>query len=356
MLMMTTSRSCIQQKIWLGFIIGLVTCSKSYSSSLYEININGFLQMEQDMLLKLQNYISQEQDRVNQLKAFLQDWKEWRNSNANQEAEYITIPQNLFHLFKKLTLDFSEIEKYLSENRSKNLMILDEIKVPTDDHLRQSVWQLISLQYQNNLKVEDMMKGNLMGVKLNTSLTLDSCYFIGKTCSEYNNHICAEDWLMTCLMLSYKTNTTTHMAPKFYRLLCPSYMHLNSKISAFQCALYYLTKHENFNFPFTQMVYEIGSKLNLLTGTFRIFAEGHQICRAHHENPTKPNLKCRYNRENTAFLKIAPLKEEELYDAPKILYYRDVLYDSEIEFIKTVSIEKASKHFFQVQLDPDPDE
>ena len=69
------------------------------------------------------------------------------------------------------------------------------------------------------------------------------------------------------------------------------------------------------------------------------------MCRGKHNETlevARSNLKCRYNQENSAFLKIAPLKEEELYDDPKILLYRDVLYDSEIEKLKSWAANNAS--------------
>lgn len=49
-------------------------------------------------------------------------------------------------------------------------------------------------------------------------------------------------------------------------------------------------------------------------------------------------LRCRYtNNNNNPFLIIAPLKEEEAFLSPRIILYRDVLYDNEIEVIKRMA-------------------
>lgn len=53
-------------------------------------------------------------------------------------------------------------------------------------------------------------------------------------------------------------------------------------------------------------------------------------------------LKCKYVTNNSQFLKIAPLKLEEAHLKPYIVIYHDVIYDSEIEVIKTLAKPKVS--------------
>lgn len=52
-------------------------------------------------------------------------------------------------------------------------------------------------------------------------------------------------------------------------------------------------------------------------------------------------LRCRYVYDNTPFLKIAPLKLEEASLDPYIVVYHDVVYDSEIEFVKAMSMPRV---------------
>lgn len=49
-------------------------------------------------------------------------------------------------------------------------------------------------------------------------------------------------------------------------------------------------------------------------------------------------LRCRYNSNASAFLRIAPLKYEEISLDPYIVVYHEVIYDNEIELIKNMSI------------------
>lgn len=52
-------------------------------------------------------------------------------------------------------------------------------------------------------------------------------------------------------------------------------------------------------------------------------------------------LKCGYNSNGSSFLKIAPLKYEEISLEPYIVVYHEVLYDKEIDTIKNMSISKV---------------
>lgn len=61
------------------------------------------------------------------------------------------------------------------------------------------------------------------------------------------------------------------------------------------------------------------------------------------------NLTCRYNHENSPFLKIAPLKEELLYEFPKIILYYDAVYESEMNIMKAIGADLV-KIFIQFGL------
>lgn len=57
-------------------------------------------------------------------------------------------------------------------------------------------------------------------------------------------------------------------------------------------------------------------------------------------------LKCRYLMKNSAFLRIAPIKAEELNLKPYVVLFHDVIYDEEIEEIKQMAKPKViAAHF-----------
>lgn len=71
----------------------------------------------------------------------------------------------------------------------------------------------------------------------------------------------------------------------------------------------------------------------------------HMLCRNENLMSVKisSKLRCRYTNNNkNPRLLIAPLKEEEAYLSPRIILYRDVLYDNEIEIIKRMAQPRVS--------------
>lgn len=61
-------------------------------------------------------------------------------------------------------------------------------------------------------------------------------------------------------------------------------------------------------------------------------------------------LKCRYVHRNVPYLRLMPLKEEEAYLQPRIILYRDVMYDSEIDLIKKMAQPRVNWSTFQTLL------
>lgn len=74
------------------------------------------------------------------------------------------------------------------------------------------------------------------------------------------------------------------------------------------------------------------------------------LCRGDLRIPpaTQAQLKCRYVHNNVPFLRLMPLKEEEAYLEPRIILYRDVMYDSEIDLIKKMAQPRVRPFCFSV--------
>ncbi|XP_065202611.1 prolyl 4-hydroxylase subunit alpha-2-like [Planococcus citri] len=325
--------SWLQQLFWCVTLTIIWFICKSETSLPNVINVDHFLEIESAMISKVKNYLSQERERLKLLKVYLKVWKKWRKIYTNEGSDYLAVPQNIFHLFKRLTMDLGQFEDTMKKNSFNDTMMPDDIKPPTDGHLKKVVLSLIDLQYLYDLKPNEIMNGTLMGDQFNTSLSLDSCYFIGKTCLEFNEHSGAVDWLNTCHLLSANDD---ERRKQVYNLLYPSYIFLKNKDKAYSYASNYLNE-EPYDIPARDAILDIGFQLEKLNNYDKGHMETYRLCRGEFKaesEATQSTLKCRYKHDGSAFLKIAPLKEEELHDDPKILLYREVLYDSEIERMK----------------------
>jgi len=65
-------------------------------------------------------------------------------------------------------------------------------------------------------------------------------------------------------------------------------------------------------------------------------------CRGEWPKKSSPELICRYNRDTSAFLKLAPLKMEFLHMQPLVVMYHDVLYESEFKSLRDIAIFNAT--------------
>ncbi|XP_033225929.1 prolyl 4-hydroxylase subunit alpha-1-like [Belonocnema kinseyi] len=86
-------------------------------------------------------------------------------------------------------------------------------------------------------------------------------------------------------------------------------------------------------------VKEADKKADVLHTPIYADKEHIRLCRGDTLLPAdiQKKLKCRYIDRGVPFLKIAPFKEEEVYVDPKIVVYHDVIYEEEIENIKSLS-------------------
>lgn len=74
----------------------------------------------------------------------------------------------------------------------------------------------------------------------------------------------------------------------------------------------------------------------------------HKLCRGELVPDPKilAQLKCRYVMDKSPFLKISPIKLEEVSLNPHVVVYHDVIYDREIELIKQMAKPRVHSFFF----------
>jgi hypothetical protein len=77
------------------------------------------------------------------------------------------------------------------------------------------------------------------------------------------------------------------------------------------------------------------------------------LCRGEQQTPRiTRNMKCRYNQGGNPYLRISPVKEELIFEKPKILIYHDIISDKEIEIVKRLARPKVLENvnFFSQKM------
>lgn len=179
-------------------------------------------------------------------------------------------------------------------------------------------------------------------MQFDSRLTADDCFELGKQSYEIEDYYQAVKWMTAANTIYAKEIYKTVSKPKILEYLSYSLYMENDLTKALQFTNELLDIEPN---------HEAAQKNKtvleeaLQNPQFNRFETYHyyrgiydQLCNNEVtvDESIKSQLKCRYVDYERPFLKLAKLKEEEVYPSPKMLLYHDVLYDKEIEVIKTL--------------------
>lgn len=338
----------------------LVMVMGAVNAELYTalVDLEELLETEAVLIRALDEYISSTEHRLTQLKRRAAEYSKEHDEASVDVSAYLSNPINAYLLVKRLTNDWKQTESlmldFAQEVRQNMSQYREVLKFPTDEDLNGAAVALMRLQDTYKLDTASVARGQLNGVQYSTQLSADDCFELGR--QSYNN----QDFYHTVLWMSEslkrheqeKNRTNIERWEILEYLAYSTYMQGNVR-SALQMTDELLTivpTHQRAlgNRAFYQAAIEKapGTAETVQPQTAAPVVDDlperevyEMLCR----NALSPSpqvlaqLKCRYVHKNEPFLRIAPLKEEEAYLEPRIVLYRDVIYDGEIEIIKKMA-------------------
>ena len=331
-------------------------------------DMEGVLETESVLINNLEGYIKAQEEKLDFLRKKVLEYQREHDSAANDVSEYLLNPINAYLLTKRLTTDWREVERVMTldvgsqfvQNVSdyRNIM-----KFPTDEDLAGAASALIRLQDTYGMKTEEIARGKLNGVQFSIEMSSEDCFEIGRQSyinsdfrhtilwmNEALNRLNNDSNLNRADVLEYLAFSTfkegkvrdalamTHelleLAPDHRRALGnknyyeKELLKLNQKSELRgddgtndvpvddSVEFHYINNPYNYDIPERKM-YELA-------------------CRGELRPPESiiKDLTCSYVDNGVPFLKIAPLKLEQISHDPYIVVYHNVMYDSEIEIIQ----------------------
>lgn len=231
----------------------------------------------------------------------------------------------------------------------QSINLTEGLQFPDEEDLSGAADALVRLQKTYNLNVTDISKGMLKGVQFDSQLTADDCFEIGKQSSEIQDYYQSVLWLTEAYRIHseemYKTVSKTEILEYLtYALFNENdvmkALALNNELldadpgsevaqknkEIFEEAIQNLDNREFFSDRYQRGIYD-------------------EVCsnEVTVDESIRSQLKCRYADYGRPFLKLAKLKEEEVYLRPKIALYHDVLYDEEIQTIQKIMKDKMKR-------------
>jgi prolyl 4-hydroxylase len=326
---------------------------------------------EETLIKSLEELITSEDARLRDLKLKL-DYFKTKNAEAEDVEAYLANPINAFQLIKRLTLELSVVEAMAGQNGYpafvETVTELRQTLLPAEEDLVGAGAALIRLQDTYDLKTSDFSEGVINGVRYNVSLTVEDCLEIGKLTYNVKDFYHAVLWLREALRRfevlgasnpKLKESILAYLAPSFYKAghvkaalqvaelmvaLDPDNQKSQKYIQKLMKKVKKLKEKPNDDLAFND--------IHLDRRKFVVDLEDYKetrmyelLCQGKTTPPTKDqqNLNCRYIDDRSPFIKIAPLKVEEVHRNPDIVLFHEVLSESEIAEIKELANQKLHR-------------
>lgn len=265
---------------------------------------------------------------------------------------YITNPLNAYLLIKRLTSEIELIQDRYP-NESQNFIRNISGFLPGTEDLVGAVEGLLRLQEIYKLKSDDFSNGIIDGVKTRERLTAHDLFVIGEKSTHLENYKhFAREYLLLALDQMREGSDTDIDEDLLLDLLAA--IHYQS--AGYASAIENIRNHPNIsncdnlrNLSLCEMFSkaDLTSELYERNQRFSQRKENilySQVCRGSLTKSSKElaQLRCRYSSDNSYSL-IGPFKIEEASLDPYIILIIDVVFDSEIDFLKNSSTRKLTR-------------
>jgi prolyl 4-hydroxylase len=283
--------------------------------------------------------------------------------------DYIANPLNSYLLIKRLTSDWSYVESLMRNNMADVFLTnissqrdSNNAKFPDDEDLKGAAIALMRLQDTYRLETRDMAQGKIQGVKRADELQAHDCFELGRIA--YNQ----ADYYHTLMWMQEAMNRMEHESPptatevdileylafamyqqgnvkralsmtKRLKKLDPTHPRADGNIKYYEDML-------------VQEGYKKGDDGKLPPIVNQRKDDGgvnerdiyESLCRGekHMSKKDSSKLYCYYKRDKP-FLRLAPIKAEIVHWKPKMILFRQVVSDEEIEIIKEMATPRLKR-------------
>lgn len=348
-----------------------LTCLRVAQTELYTAltDLEDLLDTEAMFMETLDRYIEREERKLDRLKWKADEYRKEHSLASGDVSEYLSNPINAYLLVKRLTTDWTTTESLMTEQSALDdaqhnfTEIKRFMKFPTDEDLTGAAAALIRLQDTYDMDTSSLAKGELMGVKYSTQLSSSDCFELGRQSYNSLDYHHTVLWMTEALArqeAEHRQNNSKTETPKWEileYLAYSTYMEGNveSALDMTNELLQLYPEHERAlgNRDYYMRAIANGTMINSKNAPIVEKVESPQptekelyemACRGSLAPPEdiRSQLKCRYV-SSSPFTRLARLKEEEAFLQPRIVLFRDIMYDSEIEVIRRLATPRLKR-------------
>ncbi|XP_017030933.2 prolyl 4-hydroxylase subunit alpha-1 [Drosophila kikkawai] len=317
-----------------------------YSSS--TVGLLKLLKLEQKFV---ENLIANEESETIKAYLFSIDYK--KNQSPEERLEYVSNPLSAFSLVRRTHEDLPKWNKqFQKEMELTNKVVLDELVayIPDSQDFLEAALGIQRIERIYDLRIDDLAKGILQDKQYSIRFTFRDRLAMGHLMFKQGDFLAAAKWYRMASKLEPKEDNkilnkilgdpTDILKLQYLKALFVYASVFSGDSQNNDEALAKVEKKfadignvdiDEFYLKLTKPENDIELEKQLYE-TQRPSTDFEKGC--HGEFQSKSRLTCSYNHTTTPFLRLAPLKMEEVSRNPYIVMYHDVLYDSEIEVLK----------------------
>uniref|UniRef100_A0A2M4BK34 procollagen-proline 4-dioxygenase n=2 Tax=Anopheles marajoara TaxID=58244 RepID=A0A2M4BK34_9DIPT len=321
--------------LWLCCSHPSLTVNGEYFSSVEQMK--QLLKLEESLISSLDVYIKLHEQKIEFLHRQRTNLMKELKHGQKDEIGYVSNPISAFLLTHRLVSDWERIRNFLDMGVGAKLT--NSSAMPTSEDLIGVAEGIGRLQDLYQLSAKDMANGKILDRELHRSLTPGECYLIGTRLSAASQHKFATSWLREALR---RWTTENPGVSKVEILNALSYslsqqFHYEEALEFNRQALKLQPDNPlalKSKEPLEKWIeYERQYGLPPVANAPADHSKFYSLCRG--ESPRTAaevsKLRCRYESNRVPFLKIAPLKLEEVSLDPFIVVYHQVISDREIK-------------------------
>ncbi|KAH8384251.1 hypothetical protein KR200_009502 [Drosophila serrata] len=273
----------------------------------------------------------------------------------NEKAEldpiqYLSNPLNSFSLIRRLHQDWVGWRKFMEQSvgivqmRKMNSW---QRELPTKEDLSEACDGIIRIQITYNLRVDDIIRGKLKGRQYNVSMSSSDILAMGQYLLETSRPAAAVQWLKEVSINSEEDLLPEEISVRkagWLQLLVRAHKQNQSYSDALDLLDNYLEIRPHDAILLRQRREIEGLKListSKETPATVFLREMETACNVSPKNTSR--LYCFYNSRTTPFLRLAPLKVEQVGLYPYVLLYHQVLSTREISSIIKIATKKMKR-------------
>ncbi|KAM8708482.1 hypothetical protein ACLKA7_015457 [Drosophila subpalustris] len=329
-----------------------------YSSSI--VGLLKLLEMEKQVMVHVKGFGDALQEKLDTLKLHLKTIDRKPYTTQAGKDKYISNPLKAFSLIRRLREDWIRLQIYTkTKPGTHELEAMKKLleRKQTAEDMQEGLRGLSRIEQTYDLKAEDISQGRLQDKEFNKELSLRDCLAIANHKYQSGDYTRAAIWYRQAIKHKDEPNSEVYNEAlgkpaagmrRKYAMAClmhtsrirnPSLNHKELQAEVDEI----LREMSSINLEkyVRQLLEQNVDELLKEEERNRPPATNHDLgCRGHFQKRT--NLCCRYNFTTTPFLRLAPLKMEEINHDPYIVMYHNMISDHEIEQMKRMSVNMSN--------------